>query len=82
MNPLGLYDLDRKIRRVGRAYQRLISDWGDLLPAQSLCLQLPVHMLRERDGWPPGEGRDPPDDLQSRPPAETSMPEPGGAGHV
>ena len=77
-NPLGLYDLDRKIRRVGRAYQRLIADWRDVLPAQSLCLQLPVHMLRDRDGWPEGEGRDPPTHIEDRPPAEPSAPEGGG----
>src|SRR3954452_12756186 len=40
-NPLGLYDLDRRIRRVGSAYRKLIADWRDVLPAQSLCLQVP-----------------------------------------
>jgi beta-glucosidase/6-phospho-beta-glucosidase/beta-galactosidase len=59
-NPLGLFDLDRRQRRVGQAYARLISDWRDVLPAQSLCLQVPVRMLRDRDDWPPGEGLDPP----------------------
>ncbi len=58
-NHLGLFDLDRKIRRVGSAYQKLIADWQDVLPAQSLCLQVPVHMAKERDGWPEGEGREP-----------------------
>ncbi len=56
VNPLGLYDLDRRIRPVGEAYRKLIADWRDVLPAQSLCLQVPVHMLRDRDGWPEGEG--------------------------
>jgi beta-glucosidase len=55
-NPLGLYDLDRKIRRVGSAYRKLIADWRDVLPAQSLCLQVPVLMPVEQDCWPPGEG--------------------------
>ena len=55
-NPLGLYGLDRKIRHVGRAYQKLIADWRDVLPAQSLCLQVPVLMPVDQDGWPPGEG--------------------------
>jgi hypothetical protein len=58
-NPLGLFDLDRNIRRVGTAYRKLIADWRDVLPAHSLCLQVPVHMLRDRDDWPAGEGRDP-----------------------
>ena len=55
-NPLGLYDLDRKIRRVGSAYRKLIADWRDVLPAQSLCLQVPVLMPVDQDCWPPGEG--------------------------
>ncbi len=42
VNPLGLYDLDRKIRPVGQAYQKLIADWRDVLPTQSVCLQVPV----------------------------------------
>jgi beta-glucosidase len=42
VNPLGLYDLDRNIRNVGRAYKKLIQDWRDVLPAQSVCLIVPV----------------------------------------
>ena len=42
VNPLGLYDLDRNIRNVGRAYKKLISDWRDVLPASSLCLSVPI----------------------------------------
>lgn len=40
VNPLGLYDLDRNIRRVGRAYRTLIEQWGDtpLLPNGPLSL--------------------------------------------
>ena len=55
-NPLGLYDLDRNIRRVGKAYKQLISEWRHVLPTQSVCLRVPVaspeeHKLRggERD---------------------------------
>jgi beta-glucosidase/6-phospho-beta-glucosidase/beta-galactosidase len=78
-NPLGLFDLDRKIRPVGKAYRKLIGEWQDVLPAQSLCLQVPVHMLRGRDGWPEGEGRDAPDrGVVNRPAAEQSTPDPGG----
>lgn len=58
VHPVGLYDLDRKPRRVGRAYRRLIEQWRDVLPAQSLCLQVPVRMPYDRDGWPLGEGRE------------------------
>jgi beta-glucosidase/6-phospho-beta-glucosidase/beta-galactosidase len=42
VNPLGLYDLDRKIRPVGEAYKQLIEDWREVLPVQSVCLQVPV----------------------------------------
>ena len=42
LNPLGLFDLDRKIRPVGTAYKQLIADWGEVLPTQSLCLTLPL----------------------------------------
>jgi hypothetical protein len=42
--PVGLYDLDRNIRAVGRSYKQLIDDWCDVLPAQSVCLVLPLTM--------------------------------------
>src|SRR5688572_6623095 len=31
VNPLGLYDLDRKIRPVGMAYKQLMQDWAEVL---------------------------------------------------
>jgi beta-glucosidase/6-phospho-beta-glucosidase/beta-galactosidase len=42
--PVGLYDLDRNIRPVGRAYKQLIKDWRVVLPAQSVCLTVPIVM--------------------------------------
>ena len=42
VNPLGLFDLDRNIRNVGRAYKKLIKDWREVLPASSLCLVVPI----------------------------------------
>lgn len=42
VHPVGLFDLDRNIRPVGRAYKKLIADWRELLPASSLCLVVPV----------------------------------------
>ena len=42
VNPLGLYDLDRNIRPVGKAYQQLIQRWRRVLPTQSVCLTVPV----------------------------------------
>ena len=50
VNPLGLYDLDRNIRKVGQAYRQIISDWCDVLPAQSVCLVVPVVTPSEYDG--------------------------------
>ncbi len=38
VNPVGLFDLDRKIRPVGEAYRELVSVWRDILPAESICL--------------------------------------------
>ena len=40
INPLGLFDLDRNIRPVGRAYQKLIAQWSHLplLPRGPLTL--------------------------------------------
>jgi beta-glucosidase/6-phospho-beta-glucosidase/beta-galactosidase len=38
INPLGLFDLDRKIRPVGKAYRKLIHDWRDMLPTGSFSL--------------------------------------------
>jgi beta-glucosidase/6-phospho-beta-glucosidase/beta-galactosidase len=45
--PVGLYDLDRNIRPVGAAYQQLIADWRQVLPSQSVCLQVPIVMPQE-----------------------------------
>ena len=42
VHPVGLFDLDRKIRPVGLAYKKLIADWRDILPASSLCLVVPI----------------------------------------
>lgn len=48
VNPLGLYDLDRNIRAVGKAYKELIEGWCSVLPTQSVCLRVPIV-------WPEGE---------------------------
>jgi beta-glucosidase/6-phospho-beta-glucosidase/beta-galactosidase len=36
--PCGLYDLNRKIRPVGEVYRKLVAEWKDKLPVESLCL--------------------------------------------
>ncbi|MBV9037129.1 MAG: glycoside hydrolase family 1 protein [Acidobacteriaceae bacterium] len=40
VNPLGLYDIDRKIRPVGETYKDLIAEWSFILPTQSHSLYL------------------------------------------
>jgi beta-glucosidase/6-phospho-beta-glucosidase/beta-galactosidase len=42
VNPVGLFDLERRIRPVGVAYRQLIADWSEVLPTHSLCLRVPV----------------------------------------
>jgi hypothetical protein len=42
VNALGLVDLDRRLRPVGQAYRDLIRDWTEVLPTQSVCLQVPL----------------------------------------
>ncbi|MBF9222831.1 family 1 glycosylhydrolase [Hymenobacter ruricola] len=50
--PVGLYDLDRNIRPVGTAYKQLIADWRQVLPSQSVCLQVPIVMPQDsNDAW-------------------------------
>jgi hypothetical protein len=49
VNKLGLYDLDRNIRRVGKAYKKLIADWSGLLGAHSMCLTMPIFRPDEQD---------------------------------
>lgn len=49
VNPVGLYDLERRIRPVGDAYRQLIRDWRQLLPAQSVCLLMPIVLPSEYD---------------------------------
>ncbi len=60
VNPLGLCDLDRKLRPVGHAYRQLVADWRDVLPTQSLCLKVPVVMPSEHHA-PAEWQRRPPD---------------------
>lgn len=47
VNPVGLYDIDRRRRAVGDAYAQLIKDWRQLLPAQSVCLLMPITLPSE-----------------------------------
>lgn len=38
VNPVGLYDLDRKVRPVGDAYKQLIEHWREILPTESFSI--------------------------------------------
>jgi beta-glucosidase/6-phospho-beta-glucosidase/beta-galactosidase len=38
VNPCGLFDLQRQIRPVGKEYQKLIRQWKDILPVESMGL--------------------------------------------
>ncbi|MFL6212488.1 MAG: family 1 glycosylhydrolase [Blastocatellia bacterium] len=40
VNPLGLFDLDRKIRPVGEAYRRLVKEWHNTSPIEGQILDL------------------------------------------
>lgn len=47
VNALGLADLDRNLRPVGHAYRDLIRDWTEVLPTQSMCLQVPLTLDKD-----------------------------------
>jgi hypothetical protein len=49
VHPVGLYDLNREIRPVGRSYKQLIADWAEVLPTQSVCLTVPIVPPSEHD---------------------------------
>jgi beta-glucosidase/6-phospho-beta-glucosidase/beta-galactosidase len=46
VNALGLFDLDRRIRPVGEAFRKIVAEWADVLPTQSVCLRVPVYPPR------------------------------------
>ena len=78
VNPLGLYDLDRKPRAVGLEYKQLIKDWREVLPMQSVCLRLPIVPPKEyRDKWAARE-REGAERKQAAPSTEPSNPELAG----
>jgi beta-glucosidase len=49
VNALGLFDLERNIRPVGEAYKQLIKNWREVLPTQSVCLNVPVNVPFENE---------------------------------
>lgn len=60
VNPLGLYDLNRKIRPVGKAYRELIAQWRHILPVESYSMPTPEpEHLEEGDETRPIESYNP-----------------------
>jgi hypothetical protein len=51
VNPLGLFDLDRRIRPVGLAYKKIVHEWGGVLPTQSVSLRVPIFSPREAQAF-------------------------------
>jgi beta-glucosidase/6-phospho-beta-glucosidase/beta-galactosidase len=49
VNPLGLFDLDRKIRPVGEAYRQLVAQWQSTLPVESRVLDMSTSILANGD---------------------------------
>ena len=39
--------MNRNIRAVGKAYKQIISDWREVLPTQSVCLNVPIVMPQD-----------------------------------
>ena len=71
VNPLGLFDLDRNIRNVGKAYKQLIADWCAVLPASSVCLAVPL--AQHAPDPVPDQASDPADPLASTQPANPQL---------
>lgn len=77
VNPLGLYDLDRNIRAVGKAYKQLIADWREVLPASSVCLVVPIVPPSHWGGQEARERREEAIDVLKSEKAQASSPERG-----
>ena len=77
INPVGLFDLDRKIRPVGAAFKQLITDWRDVLPTQSLCLTVPIVMPNQAESGPARAQRQRARRMVHQPPSAPSTPENG-----
>jgi beta-glucosidase/6-phospho-beta-glucosidase/beta-galactosidase len=77
VNPLGLYDLDRNIRPVGEAYKKLIAEWREVLPTQSVCLTVPVVPPSQHDEQWAKRNRMQARDQRATPPTEPANSEGG-----
>ena len=77
VHPVGLYDLDRNIRPVGEAYRKLIAEWKDVLPTQSVCLIVPVVTPDQAEGEAALSQRTVASERLNRTSAQPSTPENG-----
>ncbi|PTY05951.1 glycoside hydrolase family 1 [Opitutaceae bacterium EW11] len=75
VNPLGLYDLDRQPRAVGKAYKQLIADWREVLPTHSDCLRLPLVPPDEFDQQWAARERATAEAKEQKPSSEPSQPD-------
>ncbi len=56
VNPVGLYDMNRHARPVGRAYKKRVADWRDVLPTSSGGQRVPVVPPNEyAEPWAAGQ---------------------------
>ncbi len=78
VNPLGLYDLDRNIRNVGRSYRQLIRDWATVLPTQSVCLSVPIVLPSEYEALGPSRMRAEARTLRTAEKIRQGVDQPGG----
>ena len=76
--PVGLFDLERKIRPVGKVYKKLIHDWRKVLPTQSVCLRVPLDLPSEQDEKHARKARAEARQQKSSPPAEPESMENAG----
>jgi beta-glucosidase len=75
VNPLGLYDLHRNIRAVGKAYKQLIADWKEVLPTQSVCLTVPIDLPTSADDNSVREQQKQIQQVDARPQTAPAMPD-------
>jgi beta-glucosidase/6-phospho-beta-glucosidase/beta-galactosidase len=80
VNPVGLYDLDRNIRRVGAEYKALIRNWRKVLPTQSACLSVPLVPAGEYEEAGAARRREEARDLRAAPGAAAPQTTPGQGG--
>ena len=62
---------------MGEAYKRLITQWRDVLPTQSLCLTVPIVMPQDAEGEHAAKQRERAKQMIERLPAQPATQENG-----